>query len=169
MKLLTEIQSFQPYTEHEVFAQKKLLSLIEQYGKKILDRDCEAGHVTCSGFILSPDLQETLMAYHLIYKSIGWTGGHADGDDDLLGVAIREAKEETSITQIYPITRKILSIDILPVPAHQKHGNFVQEHLHYNITYGLIAPKNQAIADKPDENKNVCWLLIQDIKTHCTE
>lgn len=169
MGLFTEIQSFQPYTEQEASAQKELLSLIEQYGKKMLDRDCEAGHITCSGFILSPDLQETLMAYHLIYQSVGWTGGHADGDADLLGVAIREAKEETSVIQIYPMTRKILSVDILPVPAHEKHGKPVPEHLHYNITYGLIAPKNQIIADKPDENKNVRWLSIQEIRTQCTE
>ncbi|MDE6708486.1 MAG: A/G-specific adenine glycosylase [Oscillospiraceae bacterium] len=169
MRLLTEIKNFQPYTEQEKSAREKLFALLEQYGNKMLDRDCEAGHITCSGFILSPDLQETLMAYHLIYQSIGWTGGHADGNDDLLGVAIREAKEETSVTQIYPISRKILSIDILPVPAHQKYGNVIPEHLHYNITYGLIAPKNQAISDKPDENQNVHWLAIQEIKKQCTE
>ncbi len=168
-KLYTEIQSFQPYTAEEQAAKERLLGLLELHGKRMLERDCEAGHITCSGFILSPDLQETLMAYHLIYGSVGWTGGHADGDADLLGVAIREAMEETSVTQVYPQSRRILSIDILPVPPHEKRGKPVAAHVHYNVTYGLIVPKNQKIADKPDENRSVMWLRTEAIAAHCTE
>ncbi len=168
-RLFDEISSFSPYTPEEADAKAQLLALIETYGDEILSRDCPAGHVTCSGFILSPDLTQTLMAYHLIYKSVGWTGGHADGDDDLLGVALREAREETSVTQIYPLTRRILSIDILPVPPHEKRGKHVPAHLHYNVTYGLIAPTAQAVADKPDENRGVRWLLTGEIGAHCTE
>ena len=170
MSLLSqEIGSFVPYTEAEAAAKAELLSLIGQYGDQILDRDCAAGHVTCSGFILSPDLTQTLMAYHLIYQSVGWTGGHADGDPDLLGTALREAREETSVTQIYPLTRRILSIDILPVPPHEKHGKPVPAHLHYNVTYGLIAPVAQRIAAKPDENRDVRWLKTGEIGNLCTE
>ncbi len=168
-QLYAEIESFLPYTPEEAEAKQRLLALITQYGDAILLRDCEAGHITCSGFILSPDLKETLMAYHLIYQSVGWTGGHADGEDDLLGVALREAKEETSVTQIIPLSRRILSIDILPVPPHVKHGTPVEPHLHYNVTYGLLAPKEQAIAAKPDENRDVRWLPVGEIGSCCTE
>lgn len=169
MDLLERITAFQPDTEQESVSKNRLISLIKQYQNQILDRNCPEGHITCSGLILSPDLQKTLMAYHLIYQSIGWTGGHADGEADLLGVAIREAREETSIQEIYPISGKILSIDILPVPAHEKHGRSVPAHLHYNITYGLIASEHQAIADKPDENRNVQWIPTGEISRFCTE
>lgn len=167
--LIAEIQSFSPHTDAEAAAKSKLLSLLAQYGESLLSRDCEAGHITCSGFILSPDLRETLMAYHLIYQSVGWTGGHADGDADLCGVALREAVEETSVTTIHPQSRRILSIDILPVPPHEKRGVPVAPHLHYNVTYGLIAPKNQKIAEKPDENRDVMWIPVGEIAAHCTE
>lgn len=168
-QLSQEIASFIPYTEAEAETKAALLAHIDTYGDRILDRDCAAGHITCSGFILSPDLTQTLMAYHLIYGSVGWTGGHADGDPDLLGVALREAREETSVTQLYPLTRRILSIDALPVPPHEKHGNPVPEHLHFNVTYGLIAPVSQPVAAKPDENRDVRWLETAEIAQFCTE
>ncbi|MDE5883958.1 MAG: A/G-specific adenine glycosylase [Oscillospiraceae bacterium] len=169
MDLLERITDFQPDTEQESISKNRLISLMKQYQNQILDRDCPAGHITCSGIILSPDLQHTLMAYHLIYQSVGWIGGHADGDPDLLGVALREAKEETSVKEVYPISGKILSLDALPVPEHEKHGKIVPAHLHYNITYGLIAPENQKIADKPDENRNVQWIPVEKIPELCTE
>ena len=167
--LYETIARFQPETDAEKNARESLLHMLEKYGDAMLDRDCAAGHITCSGFILSPDMTKTLMAYHLIYQSVGWTGGHADGDSDLMGVAMREAREETSVTKLYPLTERILSIDILPVPSHHKLGKAVAAHLHYNVTYGLLAPENQPIADKPDENRNVRWLRTEDIALQCTE
>ena len=167
--LICEIACFSPSSEQEAQAKQELLNFIQKYGKEILNRDCEAGHITCSGFVMSPDLKKVLMAYHLVYQSVGWLGGHADGEEDLAGVAFREVKEETSVEKLYFLTRKILSIDILPVPAHQKNGKFVPEHLHYNVTYGLTAPENQEVSDKPDENKNVRWLPVEEISTTCTE
>ncbi|MBR1529250.1 MAG: A/G-specific adenine glycosylase [Oscillospiraceae bacterium] len=169
MNLFSQIENFIPETDQEAAARQELLELIHQYDHKILSRDCEAGHITCSGLVLSPDLKKTLMAYHLIYQSVGWLGGHADGEEDLSAVAFREVQEETSVSKLYFLTRKILSIDILPVPAHSKHGKPVPEHLHYNITYGLIAPETQEIADKPDENKNVRWITLAEIPELCTE
>lgn len=168
-QLYRKIERFVPYTAEESAARETLLHLITLHGDHILDRDCPDGHITCSGFILSPDMTQTLMAYHLIYQSIGWTGGHADGDADLSGVALREAKEETSVSKIWKLSGRILSIDILPVPPHEKHGKSVPAHLHYNVTYGLIAPTNQLIADKPDENRDVRWISTDEIADLCTE
>ncbi len=169
MNLFSQIENFVPETAQETSAKQDLLLLIHKYGNALLSRDCEAGHITCSGLVLSPDLNKTLMAYHLIYQSVGWLGGHADGEEDLPGVALREVQEETSVSKIWFLSKKILSIDILPVPAHQKHGKPVPEHLHYNVTYGFLAPEQQKIADKPDENKNVRWIALHQIPELCTE
>ena len=169
MALTEQIASFVPADADEAAAKATLLRLIGEYGDAILDRACPAGHITCSGYILSPALDRTLMAYHLIYQSVGWTGGHADGDPDLLGVALREAREETAVTQIWPLTRRILSIDVLPVPPHVKRGVPVAAHLHYNVTFGLIAPTGQAVAAKPDENRDVRWLTPDEVEAQCTE
>ena len=169
MNLSEQVTAFISETKQEEQVKQELLKLIQEYNKEILTRECEAGHITCSGLVLSPDLKKALMAYHLIYKSVGWLGGHADGEEDLSGVALREVQEESSVKNIYFLTRKILAIDKLPVQAHEKNGKPVPEHMHYNVTYGLIAPENQPIAEKPDENKNIQWIEIEKIPEVCTE
>ena len=74
------------------------------------------------------------MAYHNIYHSWAWTGGHADGEKDLLSVAIREAKEETGIKTVKPVMEGIFSLEVLTVDGHEKNGSYVPSHLHLNVT-----------------------------------
>ena len=45
--------------------------------------------MTASAWVLSPDRRQVVMVYHNLYHSWSWTGGHADGDRDLLAVAMR--------------------------------------------------------------------------------
>ena len=47
------------------------------------------------------------MAYHNLFKTFAWLGGHADGEKDMLKVAIKEMQEESGIKNY-----KILSEDI---------------------------------------------------------
>ena len=62
---------------------------------KILTRDNKCYHFTSSAWVVSPDFKKVLMVYHNIYNSWSWMGGHADGESDLLKVAIKEVKEES--------------------------------------------------------------------------
>ncbi len=62
------------------------------------------------------------MIYHKIYDSWAWTGGHSDGDSDLLYVAIKEAKEETGIKNVIPISENIYSLELTNVIGHEKRG-----------------------------------------------
>ena len=89
----------------------------------ILTRENAFAHLTSSGFILNENKDKVLMIYHNLYNSWAWTGGHADGEDDLLEVAIKEAKEETGVVNIHPLSTQIMSLDILPVWGHMKKGN----------------------------------------------
>ena len=146
-----------------------LLADLARYGEGLFLRTQEDAHLTASGFILDPEMRETLMVYHLIYQSFSWTGGHADGETDLLSVALREAKEETGVTEIWPLSGQILSIDRFWVPAHQKHGRAVKAHVHYSVAYGLIAPKNQTLTVKSDENSAVEWIAESMLEENCQE
>ena len=81
----------------------------------------------------------------------------------MFAVALREAKEESGITELTPFSQDILALDILPVPAHIKRGKPVKEHEHLNVTYLFIAPTDQTLTVKADENSAVAWIPIADL------
>ena len=102
------------------------------------------------------------MAYHNIYNSWSWLGGHADGEEDLLKVAVKEAKEKSGISNVVPVSEQIYSLEVLTVDGHQKKGAYVSSHLHLNITYLLEAEETEKLHIKEDENSNVAWFPLEE-------
>ena len=109
------------------------------------------------------------MIYHNIYDSWAWMGGHADGEKDLLAVAEREAREESGITDIRPVSEGIASLEVVTVSGHEKRGEYISAHLHLNVTYIFEADEKQDLSIKPDENSGVMWIETDDIKNKSTE
>lgn len=89
-------------------------------------------------------------------------GGHADGEEDLLAVALREVREESGIQSVHPVTEEIYSLEVLTVDGHIKHGKYVSSHLHLNITYLLEASESDSLHMKPDENSGVAWFGLEE-------
>ena len=163
------IEAYVPACAQEAADRALMLSLIAQYGDAILSRDCLVAHVTASSMILSPDGARVLMAYHNLYDSWAWTGGHADGQDDPLSVAVREAREETGVSALRLIVPHPVSLEILPVWGHEKRGVQVPTHLHLNITYGFCADDSAVLRVKADENSGVGWLEADQLNTTVSE
>ncbi len=138
---------------------------IEKYGQEALLTRMEEGHFTAAGFIFNPQRTKTLMVYHNIYNSWSWTGGHADGESDLLQLALREAEEETGV-RCKPIDGVACAADILPVKAHIKRGVPVKEHVHLNLTFALECEEDAATRIKPDENSGVGWIDLCELEAH---
>lgn len=165
----TLIESYVPQCEQETADRALMLSLIDQYGKALLSRDCLAAHFTASSMILSPDGERVLMAYHNLYDSWAWTGGHADGEDDPLSVAVREAREETGVQALRLLLPQPVSLEILPVWSHIKRGKPVPTHLHLNVTYGLCTDDSSPLRAKTDENSGVRWLEANNLAAYVSE
>ena len=138
-------------------------------GCDILTRENETAHLTASAWVVSPDRKQVLMAYHNIYHSWAWLGGHADGDADLCSVAVREVKEESGIEEVKLLSDQPFSLEILSVDGHVKRGKYVTTHLHLNVTYLMEADPVQEIRCKPDENSAVGWIPVEQIAEKSTE
>lgn len=162
MNFITEISEFIPNNEQENQDKKVILGYIKQYPHNILSRNNEIAHITSSGFIMNPSFDKVLLVHHNIRNAWAWTGGHADGDANLLQVAVREAKEETGVNEVVPLTKKIVSVDILPVFGHWKKGKYVNTHLHLSIAYILIASENETLTINKNENSGVSWFSVDN-------
>ena len=160
--LKEDIEKFIPYNEQEEVEKRMMLNYINDFDD-ILTRQNEYGHFTSSAFVLNKERTKILMIYHKIYNSWAWTGGHSDGDNDLLYVAMKEAKEETGIKNVTPISKNIYSIEIINVNGHEKRGKYVGSHVHLNVTYLLEADENEKIHMKEDENSGVKWIPINKV------
>ena len=160
MDLRRKLLAYVPCDEQEAADREMMLRALDALESPLL-RDNVFAHFTGSAWIVNPDRTKALMAWHNIYKTWAWTGGHADGEADLLSVALREAREETGLRDIRPVSEGIYSLEVLPVNAHVKRGKFVSAHLHLNVTYLLEADAAQPVRVKPDENSAVAWLPLQ--------
>ena len=158
-----EIVRFTPKEGREVREREMMLDMIARFGDGILSRESDFAHMTASSIIVSRDRRRTLMAFHKIYNSWAWTGGHADGESDFEAIARREAQEETGITDLVRLGTGPASIEILPVWAHVKRGRHVGSHLHLNVSYLFEADENLPLRTKQDENSAVGWIEVDKL------
>ncbi|MBB6217186.1 8-oxo-dGTP pyrophosphatase MutT (NUDIX family) [Anaerosolibacter carboniphilus] len=168
MDWITEIKRYTPCNEQEEKDKAIILDCIKQFDN-ILTRENKIAHITSSGFIVNKMRDSVLMIHHNIYNAWAWTGGHADGEMDLLAVAIREAQEETGVKNIHPVATEIISLDILPVLGHVKRGAYVSSHLHLSVAYLVEADEEESLIVKIDENSGVKWIPIAEIDTYTNE
>lgn len=166
-KLINDIKNYLPYNEQEKYDKQIILKLLKE--DDILTRKNKYYHITVSSWVVSPDFKKVLMVYHNIYNSWSWIGGHADGESNLLSVALKEAKEETGLINVKPYNNDILSLEVLTVNGHFKNREYVSSHLHLNVTYLLIANVDEKLVVKPDENSDVKWIDVDDISIVSSE
>lgn len=86
-------------------------------------------------------------------------GGHADGEPDVLSVALREAKEESGIDQIEPVSDEIFDVDVHLIP---KHGS-EPAHYHYDIRF-LLRVQGSDVFRVSDESVNLAWVSPHELR-----
>ena len=163
------IVRFSPKDGREEREKAMMLELIAQHGDRILTRENDFAHMTASSIIVSPDRKRTLMAFHKIYNSWAWTGGHADGESDFEAIARREAQEETGIVNLRRLGDGPASLEILPVWAHVKRGKHVGSHLHLNVSYLFEADETLPLRVAQDENSAVGWIEVDSLGQKVSE
>ena len=142
MELRELIENYKPYNEQEKCDKELILEYIDTFDD-VLTRDNKMCHFTASNWIVNKERTKVLMIYHNIYDSWAWTGGHADGDSDLLHVALKEANEETSLKNLKVLNDGIFGMQIVTVDSHIKREKFVSSHVHLDCCFLLEADENE--------------------------
>ncbi len=167
-QLIEKIASYIPCNEQEIKDKDLILDFLRKNEDAFL-RSNLLGHMTASCFIVNEKMDKALFCYHKIYQSWSWLGGHADGDIDLLHVALKEAKEEAGIRSVRPFSDDILSLESLCVDGHRKNGAYVSSHLHFNVTYLLVGDEKEKLVVNEKENSSLAWFALDEIMTRSTE
>lgn len=168
MNYIDAIRSYTPLCEQEEADKAFFLDFIAG-NPDCLCRSNGTAHFTASAWVVNADRSKVVMAYHNIYRSWAWTGGHADGEADLAAVALREVREETGLRSARLLSELPVSLESLTVDGHVKRGKYVHSHLHLNLTYLIQADEAEPLAVKPDENSSVAWLTRQEALERPTE
>lgn len=98
-----------------------------------LHRSCAAGHLTGSAMVVDRAGDRFLLLHHRKLDRWLQPGGHADGDGDLAGVALREAEEETGLTGLEVLTPAI-DLDVHAIPATATEAR----HLHLDLRFVVL-------------------------------
>jgi len=167
MSLKEQIEKYIPFNEQEERDKEQMLRFMNDYDD-VLTRNNTLGHFSASAFVINKDRTKMVVVYHIINDGWIYPGGHADGEEDLLSVAVREVEEETGL-QVKVLDNNIFAIQSNPVDGHIKHGKFVSAHLHFDVVYIMEADDTIKLVYREDESKGVKWIPFEeaDDETMC--
>jgi 8-oxo-dGTP pyrophosphatase MutT (NUDIX family) len=146
-----------PLSREEALAVEETLSFVGSHPDCLL-RTCLEGHLTGSAWIVSPDRRATLLTHH--GKLAKWLqlGGHADGDPDLLAVALREAREESGLTRLAPVGTGLFDVDRHWIGARGSEPG----HWHYDLRFMIEADPAEPLT-LTSESTALSWVSVSEV------
>lgn len=121
------------------------------------------GHITGSAWIVNQSQTKSLLVHHGKLNRWIQPGGHADGDENIFSVALKEAEEETGLTS-FKKTESIFDIDIHIIPARKDFP----EHLHFDVRFMFTANEKDEITVS-DESHDVKWIAFDEMEKYTSE
>jgi 8-oxo-dGTP pyrophosphatase MutT (NUDIX family) len=161
-KLIQLLQNYHPSHEEEKGFKAAILDFVRSY-PDCFERSLSIGHITASCWLVDRDGSKALLTHHAKLNKWLQLGGHSDGDPDPLAVSLKEAKEESGLTQIRPLLDSIFDIDVHLIPDTPKE----KAHFHYDIRFLLQAYGNEEIQQSSESNQ-LLWITknISELPTN---
>ncbi|PWK28367.1 8-oxo-dGTP pyrophosphatase MutT (NUDIX family) [Arcicella aurantiaca] len=157
-QLIDLLKKHQPFNKQETIFTEQITTFVNE-NPDCFERSLLIGHVTGSAWIVDKSRQFTLLTHHRKLDKWFQTGGHCDGDADVLNVALKEAQEETGLSDIQVISSDIFDIDIHEIP--ERKG--VPAHLHYDVRFLLEADINEPLTIS-SESTDLAWVAISEVQ-----
>lgn len=148
---------------HGQAARRWILQQLDLHGAALADRTTTPGHLTGSALVIDPTMNNVLLMLHAKLGRWLQPGGHADGDHELAGVALKEATEETGIDGLRVLLPAV-DLDVHRIPRRGAED----EHLHLDLRFVVVAPPgSQPVANH--ESRDLRWVPISDVPSLTTE
>lgn len=161
-QLLEQIEEYTCKYPHEAEVTSRLRDFIMSHSN-CFDRTLKCGHLTGSAWLVDLSGKRVLLTHHK--KLNGWfqLGGHADNNQNILEVALKEAQEESGIDNLVPVSDRIFDIDIHLIP---KHGE-VAEHYHYDISFAFQVVDTEEYVVS-EESHDLAWVDTTKVGEYST-
>lgn len=156
--LLRDLENYQAFDDNEAEMLREVIDFIRQFPERCCDRSLRSGHITGSAWILDIPNRQVLLTHHRKLNRWLQLGGHADGDTDILGVAQREAKEESGLDNIQILLWRPFDVDVHMIP--ERHNE--PAHFHYDIRYLLAANSRDRLVVSSESNM-LQWIGIDSL------
>jgi 8-oxo-dGTP pyrophosphatase MutT (NUDIX family) len=124
---------------------------------RCFERHTQEGHVTGSAWVVDGRLDHILLTHHRKLDKWLQLGGHADGDHDIVRVALTEAREESGIDDMRLLHPMIFDLDVHVIPARSTDP----EHLHYDVRYVIVAGHSTHVVSA--ESHDLSWVPLARI------
>ncbi len=142
-------------------AEKRMATMIERFihaQPRCFERSLEIGHITGSAWVVDLERTHVLLTHHRKLDRWLQLGGHADGDPDILNVAWREAREESGLNEIKPVSENIFDTDVHNIPTTPKEP----AHFHHDVRFLFEADRHAPLVISA-ESKDLAWVPIAKI------
>ncbi|WP_186754340.1 NUDIX hydrolase [Echinicola salinicaeni] len=121
-------------------------------------RERKEGHFTASSWIVNKTRTHALLTHHRKLNRWLQLGGHADGNENLMEVAMTEAKEESGLISLKLVDTFIFDIDKHLIPANSKD----QQHYHYDVRFLVEAAMDEPLTIS-EESKDLAWVSFETV------
>lgn len=161
-ELLALLKNFQTSFMEEAAYRRRSIEFVEGH-EDCFYRELWPAHVTGSSWVVNPSRTQVLMLHHKKHDQWFQPGGHADGQADILGVALRETHEETGLdpADIELLSKKIFDIDIHAIPAIGDEP----PHEHIDVRF-LVEIDDALPVPGSDESHQVMWVPLNQVSRY---
>ncbi len=161
--LLTALEAHEAYDHIETEMVERTKRFIREH-TDCFERTLAIGHITGSAFIINNERTHILLTHHKKLNRWLQLGGHADGDSDILRVALREAVEESGLADVRAVLNPVFDVDVHRIPARKNDA----EHFHYDIRY-LCQADSRIPLTISDESHDLVWVPVTSILNYTEE
>jgi 8-oxo-dGTP pyrophosphatase MutT (NUDIX family) len=161
-KLIQSISNYKIFSKEDEVIKNRFLNFIATH-KNCFERSLEIGHITASAFIIDKKNEKILLLHHKKLDKWLQPGGHCDGEENVLKVAIKEVFEETGINIAYQES-DIFDLDIHTIPLHKN----IPKHEHFDIRF-LFDLDSTIQTEINEESNQLAWVSMNDLENYTNE